>query len=95
MVKVMRARADRPGAMNGECWVLTDVPEQPSEQMWWLTLGTCTSARMWRSGPFCWHGRGLVGHMSGRGQRARSAGLTMGLMVWDSKPPSAMNGGFW
>jgi hypothetical protein len=26
-VKVMRARADGPGAVKGECWVLTDGSE--------------------------------------------------------------------
>jgi hypothetical protein len=26
-MKVMRARADRPGAVTGECWVLTDGSE--------------------------------------------------------------------
>jgi hypothetical protein len=30
-VKVMRARADGPGAVKGECWVLTDGPEQPGD----------------------------------------------------------------
>jgi hypothetical protein len=30
-VKVMWARADGPGAVKGECWVLTDGPEQPSD----------------------------------------------------------------
>jgi hypothetical protein len=30
-VKVMRARADGPGAVKGECWVLTDGSEQPGD----------------------------------------------------------------
>jgi hypothetical protein len=38
-VKVMQARVDGPGAMKGECWVLTDESEQPGDQLWWLTLG--------------------------------------------------------
>lgn len=31
VVKVMRARPDGPGAVKGECWVLTDGPEQPGD----------------------------------------------------------------
>jgi hypothetical protein len=30
-VKVMWARADGPGAVKGECWVLTDRSEQPGD----------------------------------------------------------------
>jgi hypothetical protein len=30
-VKVMRARADGPGAVKGECWVLIDGQEQPGD----------------------------------------------------------------
>jgi hypothetical protein len=30
-VKVMWACADGPGAVKGECWVLTDGPEQPGD----------------------------------------------------------------
>jgi hypothetical protein len=31
-VKVMRAHADGPGAVKGECWVLTNRSEQPGDQ---------------------------------------------------------------
>jgi hypothetical protein len=88
-VKVMRARADGPGAVKGECWVLTDKLEQPGDQPWWLTPGTCTCARTWWSGPCCRRGRGLAGHTSDHGGRARGAVLTAGLVVWASKPLSA------
>jgi hypothetical protein len=90
----MRARADGPGAVKGECWVLIDGPEQQGGQQWWLTPGTRTRARTWRTGPCCRRGRGLAGHASGRGGRARGAVLTAGLVVWASKPPSATDGGF-
>jgi hypothetical protein len=36
-----------------------------------------------------------VGHASSHGGRARGAGLIMGLVVWASKPLSAMDDGFW
>jgi hypothetical protein len=75
-VKVMRARADGLGAVKGECWVLTDKSEQPGDQPRWLTPGTRTCARTWWSGPCCRHGRGLAGHSSHRGGRARGAVLT-------------------
>jgi hypothetical protein len=88
-VKVMRSRADGPGAVKGECWVLTDGSEQPGDQPRWLTPGTRTCARTWCSGPCCRRGRGLAGHTSDRGGRARGAVLTAGLVVWASKPPSA------
>jgi hypothetical protein len=39
-VKIMWARADGPGAVKGECWVLTDGLEQLGDQPRWLTLGT-------------------------------------------------------
>jgi hypothetical protein len=39
-VKVMRARADGPGAVKGECWVLTDGSEQSGDQPRWLTPRT-------------------------------------------------------
>jgi hypothetical protein len=93
-VKVMRAHADGPRAVKGECWVLTDASEQPGDQPWWLTPGTRTCARTWWSGPCCRRGRGLVGHVSDRGGRARGAVLTIGLVVWASKPPSPTDGGF-
>jgi hypothetical protein len=69
-VKVMRARADGPIAVKGECWVLTDGTEQPGDQPRWLTPGTRTYMRTWWSGPCCWHGRGLARHTSDRGERA-------------------------
>jgi hypothetical protein len=93
-VKVMQTRADGPRAMKGECWVLTDGSEQPGDQPGWLTPGTHTCARTWRSGPCCRRGLGLVGHTFGRGGRARGAVLTTGLVVWASKPPSVTDGGF-
>jgi hypothetical protein len=93
-VKVMRARADGPEVVKGECWVLTDGSEQPGDQPWWLTLGTRTCARTWWSGPCCLRGRGLAGHASDRGGRALGAVLTTGLVVWASKPPSATNAWF-
>jgi hypothetical protein len=46
-VKVMRARADGPGAVKGECWVLTNGSEQSGDQPRWLTSETHTCARMW------------------------------------------------
>jgi hypothetical protein len=64
------------------------------DQPWWLTPGIRTRARMWWSGPCCRRGRGLTGHVSGRGGRARGVMLTVGLVVWASKPPSATDGGF-
>jgi hypothetical protein len=39
-------------------------------------------------------GRGLAGHASSRGGRVRGAVLTMGLVVWASKPPNATDGEF-
>jgi hypothetical protein len=93
-VKVMRARANGPGAVKGECWDLADGPEQPGDQPWWLTPGTRTRARTWWCGPCCRCGRGLAGHASSHGGRTRGAVLTMGLVVWASKPPSATDVGF-
>jgi hypothetical protein len=93
-VKVMQARVDGPGAVKCECWVLTDGSEQPGDQPWWLTPGTRTCAGTWWSGPCCRLGRGLAGHASDRGGRARGAVLTTDLVVWASKPPSATDGGF-
>jgi hypothetical protein len=93
-VKVMRARADGPGAAKGDCWVLTDGSEQPGDQPRWLTPGTRTCARTWWSGPCFQYGRGLAGHISDRGGHARGAVLTTGLVVCSSKPPSATVGGF-
>jgi hypothetical protein len=93
-VKVMQARDDGPGAVKGECWGLTDGSEQPGDQLRWLTPGTLTCARTWWSGPCCRRGRGLAGHASDRGERARGVVLTAGLVVWASKPPSATNAWF-
>jgi hypothetical protein len=93
-MKVMRARADGPGAVKGECWVLTDESEQPGDQPRWLTLGTRTCARTWWIGPCCQHGRGLAGHASDSGGHSRGAVLTTGLVVWASKPPSSTDDGF-
>jgi hypothetical protein len=39
-VKVMQARVDAPGAVKGECWVLTDGSEQSGDQPRWLTPRT-------------------------------------------------------
>jgi hypothetical protein len=50
----MRPRADDPGAVKGECCVFTDGPEQPCDQPWWQTPGTCTRVRTLWSGPCCW-----------------------------------------
>ena len=94
-VKVMRAHADRPGVVKGECCGLTNGSEQSGDQPWWLTPGTRTYARTWWSGPCCRRGRGLARHASDRGGRARGAVLTAGLVVWASKPPSATDGGFY
>jgi hypothetical protein len=44
-VKVIQTRADGPRAVKGECLVLTDGPEHPGDQPWWLTPGTSTRAR--------------------------------------------------
>jgi hypothetical protein len=85
VVKVMRARADGPGVMKGDCWVLTEGPQRLGV---WLTPGTRTRARPWWSGSCCRHGRGLGGHAPGRGGRARGAVLIGGLVVWASKPPN-------
>jgi hypothetical protein len=62
-----------------ECWVLADEPEQSGDQSWWLTYRTRTRSRTWRSGPCYMCDRGLAGHTSVRGGRARSAILTT---VW-------------
>jgi hypothetical protein len=91
----MQARADGPRAVKGKCWVLTDGPKQSGDQPWWLTPEIHTRARTWLSGLCCPCGRGLAGHVSGRGGRARGAVLTTGLVVWASKPPSATDGGFY
>jgi hypothetical protein len=93
-VKVMRARANGPIAVKGECWVLTDGSELPGDQPWWLTPGTHTCARTWWSGSCCRRGQGLARHMSDRGGRARGAVLTASLVVWASKPSTATDGGF-
>jgi hypothetical protein len=93
-VKVMRARADGPGAVKNECWVLADGPEQLGDQLWWLTPGTRTRTRTWWGGLCCWHSRGLVGHASGHGGRTCGVVLTTGLVVLASKPPCATNVGF-
>jgi hypothetical protein len=93
-VKVIQARADGPRAVKGECWVLIDGSEQPSDQPWWLTPRTHTCARTWWSGPCCWRGRGLAGNVSDRVGCAQGAVLTVGLVVWASKPPSATDGWF-
>jgi hypothetical protein len=90
----MRACANGSGAMKDESWVLTDGPEQPSDQPWWLTSRTRTRTSTWWNGPCCHHGRGLAGHTSGREGHARGAVLTTGLVVWASKPPSCIDGGF-
>ena len=44
---------------------------------------------------WCRHGRGLAGHVSGHGGRARGVVLTTGLVVLASKPPSATYGGMY
>ena len=80
----MRARADGPGAVKGECWVLTDGPEQPDDQLRWLILGTRTRVRTWWSGSCCQHDQVLVGHTFDHGGRARGAVLTASLVVWAS-----------
>jgi hypothetical protein len=53
VVKVMRDRANGPGVVKDECWILADGPEQPGDQPWWLTPETRTRARMWRGRPCC------------------------------------------
>jgi hypothetical protein len=88
------ARANGPGAVKGECWVLTNGPEQSGDQPWWLTLGTLTHVRTWWSGLCCRCGRGLVGHAFGLGGHKCGVVLMTGLVVWASKPPSATDGGF-
>jgi hypothetical protein len=93
-VKVMRAHAGGPEAVKGECWVLTDRSEQSGDQTRWLTPVTNTCARTWWSGPCCRRGRGLAGHASNRGGRARGAVLTAGLVVWASKRPNATDAWF-
>jgi hypothetical protein len=90
----MRPHDDGPGPVKGKCWVLTDGLEQLGDQPQWLTLGTRTRARTWWCGPCCWRGRGLAGHASSRGGHARDAMLTVGLVVWASKPPNTTNGRF-
>jgi hypothetical protein len=50
-VKVMRARAYGPGAMEDKYWVLTDGLEQPDNQPWWLTIGTSTDVVEWTALP--------------------------------------------
>jgi hypothetical protein len=92
--KVTRARADGPGAVKGECWVLIDGSEQPGDQSRWLTPRSRTCVRTWLSGPYCRRGRGLVGHASDRARRARGAVLTAGLVIWSSKPTIATDDEF-
>jgi hypothetical protein len=75
----MRGRADGSVAVKGECWVLTDGSEQPGDQPWWLTPRAYTCARTRWSGPCCCRGRGLAGHTSDHGGRARGVMLTTGL----------------
>jgi hypothetical protein len=75
----MRARADGPGAVKNECWVLADGPEQWGDYLWWLTPRTRIRARTWCSGPCCWRNRGLAGHTFNRGGRAHGAIL---MVVW-------------
>jgi hypothetical protein len=69
-VKIMQIRADGPGAMTDECWVLANGLEQPGVQSWWLTYRTRTRSRTWRSGPCYLCDRGLAEHTSVRGGRA-------------------------
>jgi hypothetical protein len=80
-VKVIQAHADGLGAVKGNCWVLTDGPEQSSDQPRWLTPGTHTRERTWWSGPCCRRGRALTEHACNRGGCARGAVLTAGLVV--------------
>lgn len=35
-VKAMRVRANKPGELKDERWVLTDRLEKLGDQMWWL-----------------------------------------------------------
>jgi hypothetical protein len=49
-VKVMWARANGPGTVKDECWILSDGSEQSNDQPWWLTPRTRTRARTWRRG---------------------------------------------
>jgi hypothetical protein len=60
----MRICADGPGVVKDEHWDLTEGLESPSDQLWWLTPGTRTHARMWRCEPCCRCGRGLARHVS-------------------------------
>jgi hypothetical protein len=90
----MRARADGPGAVKGECQILIDEPEQSGDQPRWLTPRTHTRTRTWWSGSCCRCGRGLAGHASGHGGREQGVVLTTGLVVWASKPLSGIYGGF-
>jgi hypothetical protein len=39
-VKVMGVHPDGPGAMKDERCDLTEGPESPGDQSWWLKLGT-------------------------------------------------------
>ena len=87
-------RACAPEAVKGECWVLTDGPEQLGDQPRWLTPGTHTRARTWWSGPCYRRSRGLAGHASNREGRARGTVLMTGLVVWASKPPNLQMAGF-
>jgi hypothetical protein len=52
-VKIMRVRVNGLGAVKDERWDLTEGPESSGDQPWWLTLGTRTHVRMWRSVPCC------------------------------------------
>jgi hypothetical protein len=63
-VKVIQVRVDGSGVANDEPWDLTEGPEKPSVQLWWLTIGSHTSARTWQSGLCRRCRRGLVGHVS-------------------------------
>jgi hypothetical protein len=93
-VKVTRARADGPGAVKDECWVLADRLEQSGDQPWWLTPRARTSMRTWWSGLCCQHDRGLVGHKS-RTWRMRTWCDTHGGFVVDPQNHHAYGWRVW
>jgi len=49
-VKVIRVRADGPGAVKDRCWAWTEGPERPGDRLRWLTPGDIDKCKCtWRS----------------------------------------------
>jgi hypothetical protein len=90
----MQARAYESSAIKDECWDLANGLEQSGDLLWCLTPRTQACMMMWWSGPCCWRGQGLVGHVSRTWGTETWCDTHDNLVVWVSKPPSARNGWF-